>query len=86
MTDGAAADSLSAIVQRCELQIAALAGRLDAESVRRSSVTREISSTVESQLLAVRSAVQGLAAVRAAVERMGREVSGLTIRRSQPGT
>ena len=78
MTDLTAADadeSLGATVQRCELEIAALAGRLDAESLSRSSATREISSTVESQLLAVRSTIHGLAAMRAAVEKIGQEVT-----------
>jgi len=70
-------ESLAAVVQRCELQIAALAGRLDAESVRRSAVTREISATVESQLLAVRSTVQGLAVLRAAVEEIDDELEEL---------
>ncbi|HEY2387782.1 MAG TPA: hypothetical protein VGK30_12535 [Candidatus Binatia bacterium] len=77
LADSDADDSLAAVIQRCELQIAALAGRLDAESGRRSAVTREISATVESQLLAVRSTVQGLAVLRAAVEDIGEELEDL---------
>ena len=75
-------ESLVAVVQRCELQIAALAGRLDAESVRRSAATREISATVESQLVAVRSTVQGLAVLRAAVEEIDDELEELGQRRA----
>ncbi len=61
-------DSLGPTVEQCEMQIAALAGRIDAETESRSAVAKELSSTVASQLAAMRTVLESVGAMRSAVD------------------
>ena len=70
-------DSLGPTVEQCERQIAALAGRIDAETESRSAVAKELSSTVASQLAAMRTVLESVGAMRSAVEALSRDVAAV---------
>src|SRR5437016_11730421 len=73
----AADDSLGPTVEQCELQIAALARRIDAETESRSAVAKELSSTVASQLAAMRTILESVGTMRSAVEALSRDVAAV---------
>src|SRR6266436_3564964 len=70
-------DSRGPTVEHCEMQIAALAGRIDAETERRSAVAKELSSTVASQLAAMRTVLESVGAMRSAIEALSRDVAAV---------